>query len=323
MPCSRKRPATIAASRGLSLNFNRVRVHWQTQNGDRSAWTVAYSDNLSLPLDSVRVSFADTDLDGPYVRSGPPAEDRWLLSANLPAKGEDWLPIGDPARVTAEVFRKVVADTGMSLPEPKPGATPEDARTLVRHESIPLTDISRAVLHSSNNLSAELVGLATSKALTGKTLSLPDSAAALVDWWHRRLPDADWTGFTLKNHSGLSSESRVTPHQVVTMLEEATGLPEDIDFHGMLHTITWKGVKGSAHVKTGTMAYIRGLAGYIDTDAGHRLAFAIFFNDEDKRAELDRTFDPHVVAIDAASRHWRNRAIGVERKLTSGWATKF
>ena len=71
-------------------------------------------------------------------------------------------------------------------------------------------------------------------------------------------------------------------------------------------------MKGSAHVKTGTMAYVRGLAGYIDTAAGHRLAFAIFFNDADKRAALDAAFDPHVVAIDAASRRWRNRAIGVE-----------
>ena len=82
-------------------------------------------------------------------------------------------------------------------------------------------------------------------------------------------------------------------------------------------------MKGSAHVKTGTMSYVRGLAGYIDTAAGNRLAFAIFFNDAEKRAALDAAFDPHVVAIDDHSRRWRNRAITLERKLTMGWAERF
>ena len=82
-------------------------------------------------------------------------------------------------------------------------------------------------------------------------------------------------------------------------------------------------MKASAHVKTGTMEYIRGLAGYIDTVAGHRLAFAIFFNDVDKRLALNASFDRRVVAIDSRSRAWRNRAIRVERTLTQGWAEKF
>ena len=66
----------------------------------------------------------------------------------------------------------------------------------------------------------------------------------------------------------------------------------------LLRPISWKGVKGSARVKTGTMSYGRGLAGYIDTAAGRRLAFAIFFNDAEERAALDAAFDPHVRAID-------------------------
>jgi D-alanyl-D-alanine carboxypeptidase/D-alanyl-D-alanine-endopeptidase (penicillin-binding protein 4) len=80
---------------------------------------------------------------------------------------------------------------------------------------------------------------------------------------------------------------------------------------------------GSAHAKTGTMSFVRGLAGYIDTAAGHRLAFAIFFNDAEKRAALEAAFDPHVRAIDARSRSWRNRAVTLERKLATGWAGRF
>ena len=92
------------------------------------------------------------------------------------------------------------------------------------------------------------------------------------------------------------------------------------DFHDLLRPISWKGVKGSARVKTGTMSYARGLAGYIDTATGRRLAFAIFFNDTEKRAALDARFDPVVREIDPASRPWRDRALRLEEKLTSGWA---
>ena len=107
------------------------------------------------------------------------------------------------------------------------------------------------------------------------------------------------------------------------MLREAASLSGEADFHDMLPKIGWKGVEAGARVKTGTMSYVRGLAGYIDTVAGHRLAFAIFFNDAKKRAALDAAFDPHVVAIDAQSRRWRNRAVTLERTLTQGWAERF
>lgn len=307
----------------LSVNFNRIRVGWQTVDGVRSAAAAAFSRNLSLPLDGISVAFAGEKLPGPYVRAGSSSEDRWLLSANLPAKGEDWLPVFSPARVAADVFRGAAAKQGVVLPAPSPGATPDGAHEVVRNESAPLADIAHYVLRYSNNMSTELIGLTTSHALTGSKLSLKDSAAALVAWWRRRLPDVDWTGLVLGNHSGLSFESRATPRQFVAMLEDAANLPGSADFHDLMHQIGWKGAKGSAHVKTGTMSYVRGLAGYIDTVAGHRLAFAVFFNDAEKRAALNASFDPRVVAIDSGSRSWRNRAVRVEQALTKGWAARF
>ncbi len=307
----------------LSVDFNRVRADWQKDGADRSAAAAAVSENLTLPVDAIGLAFAEEDLAGPYVRAGPPADDRWLLSPDLTARGEAWLPVGDPSRITAEVFRALAAGEGVVLPEAAPGVTPDGAREVVRHESVPLTDIARQVLRYSNNLSAELIGLAASRALTGRKLSLEDSASALAGWWRLHLPGADWTALFLENHSGLSSKSRATPRQIVIMLEEAAGLPGGADFHELLRPINWKGVKGSARVKTGTMSYARGLAGYIDTAAGNRLVFAIFFNDAEKRAALDAAFDPRVVAIDAKSRSWRNRALKLEEKLTTGWAERF
>jgi D-alanyl-D-alanine carboxypeptidase/D-alanyl-D-alanine-endopeptidase (penicillin-binding protein 4) len=306
----------------LSVNYNRIHLEWHPDGTDRIITATAVSDNLKLPLNDVSLSFASDKLPGPYLRTGPAGEDRWQLSANLPAKGEVWLPLADPAPIAADIFRSTAGTVGVVLPPAAPGVAAADVRTLVTHESRPLSDIARYVLRYSNNLSTELIGLATSKALTGQRLPLEDSAAALVTWWRQHVPAANWTGLVLGNHSGLSSESRTTPRQIVAMLEEASG-QSAVDFHDLLHQIGWKGVKGSAYVKTGTMEYVRGLAGYIDTAAGHRLVFALFFNDPAKRAALTAAFDPRIVAIDARSRIWRNRAIELERKLTSGWSARF
>ena len=112
----------------LSVNYNRVRVGWQTVGGVRSAAASAFSRNLTVPLDAISVAFADEKLPGPYVRTGPSTEDRWLLSANLPAKGEDWLPVVSPSRIAADVFRAAAARQGVTLPVPSAGATPSDAR---------------------------------------------------------------------------------------------------------------------------------------------------------------------------------------------------
>ena len=304
----------------LSLNFNRVRVDWTRGKAAASAAASAVSEKLTLPVESIGLAFAEEALSGPFVRAGPPEEDRWLLSPTLGEKGEAWLPLGDPALVTAEVFRTLAAAEGIALPAPAPGIAPADARELARNVSPPLEEIASGVLRYSNNLSAELIGLAASRELTGRKLSLTDSATALAAWWQLRVPDADWTGLFLENHSGLSSRSRVTPRQLVTMLEEAADQLGDTDFHDLLRPISWKGVKGSARVKTGTMSYARGLAGYIDTATGRRLAFAIFFNDTEKREALDARFDPSVREIDPESRPWRDRALKLEETLTSGWA---
>ena len=307
----------------LSVNFNRVRVNWQKSAANATAAAMAVSEDLTVPLDAIARSFAAADGPGPYVRTGDEGEESWLLSPTLADKGEDWLPVGNSSRITAEVFRTLAAAAGVDLPEPAAGTVPPGAREIVHHDSIPLSEIAGGVLKYSNNLSAELIGLTASKALTRRTFDLAGSGSALAAWWQLRLPDADWTGLELHNHSGLSSDTRVTARQIVTMLEAASVSAGGADFHDLLKAISWKGVKGTARVKTGTMSYGRGLAGYIDAASGRRLAFAIFFNDLEKRAALDAAFNPYTTAIDPDSRGWRGRALKLEQDLTSGWADRF
>lgn len=229
----------------------------------------------------------------------------------------------DPARVAAQILRLLAAKEGVTLPEPTPGAVPPEAREIARHESPDLAEIVRRVLRSSNNLAAELIGLAASRAVSGRPLSLQESAGSIANYWRLRAADIDWDGFFLENQSGLSSKSRATPRQLVAILQ-ASEASDGARLYPLLRAASWKAPNGKTvriRAKTGTIAYGRGLAGYIDAADGRRLAFAVFFNDFERRAAIDAAFDPRVDARDAGWRSWRARALRLEESLISGWAT--
>jgi D-alanyl-D-alanine carboxypeptidase/D-alanyl-D-alanine-endopeptidase (penicillin-binding protein 4) len=322
-----KQPEAVGYNPGvsaLSVNFNRVRVKWRNDAKGLSGEAVAFSDGLSLPLGAIHFAPGDKTLPGHFVRAGGMSEDSWLLSPKLGPKGEDWLPVGNPALVAAQMLRLLAAEEGVILPEPSPRAVGPGAKEIARHESVGLAEIVRQVLRHSNNVAAELVGLAASRALAGQPRSLEDSALALSSWWRGKLPNVDWNGFYLENQSGLSSMSRATPRELVAMLTYAADRPAGVAFHDLLRAGSWKAPNGktvSIRAKTGTIAYGRGLAGYIDAAGGRRLAFAVFFNDVRRRAALDAAFDPRADPTESQGRPWRNRVLRLEEMLLNGWAT--
>lgn len=140
-------------------------------------------------------------------------------------------------------------------------------------------------------------------------------------------------GFAFANHSGLSVASRVSPERMVDLLaalapeaglvrapRSAGGgpLPHGRGGAGIAallrpHNIAIRN-DGLDHAnlavvaKTGTMAFVRGLSGYVVTPGGRRLAFAYFANDLERRAGTRR-----------GSKTWMARARGLERSLLREW----
>ena len=96
----------------------------------------------------------------------------------------------------------------------------------------------------------------------------------------------DSRGLVVADGSGLSRRNACTARQLTAMLAWAYRQP----FAPVLHdSLATAGVDGSlrkrlkdsdgrVHAKTGTMRGIRALAGYVDSDAGPRYAFAVLFN---------------------------------------------
>ena len=160
--------------------------------------------------------------------------------------------------------------------------------------------------------------------------TLAESAARMNLWaaGFAGFPEGD-PEFRMVNHSGLATASRVSPRRMVALLQAAArleplpghvhkrlpgqlaGLIKDYNIAARSVPLDYKNIAVAA--KTGTMDFVRGLAGYVATPNGRRLAFAIFSNDLARRNEASRR----------TKRHWIARARVFERALLREWVRRF
>ncbi|CAO3438035.1 D-alanyl-D-alanine carboxypeptidase/D-alanyl-D-alanine-endopeptidase [Azospirillum endophyticum] len=316
----------------LSLNYNRALLSWRRGAGGTGGPEVlTVADAGRLPLDSVAVrSMAAGGF--PLL---PDGADRWLMAP--PAAGEPgaaWVPVARPGLAAATLFRRLAGDAGIALPVPEAGRTPAGAATLAVLDSPPLTELARGLLRHSNNLSAEVIGLAASNRLEASRpeTGRPDvyaptleRSAALLQGWLTRQPMAGegagqgWSGLRLANHSGLGTGSRATPRQMAALLRGGGPalwdlLPGEED---------GKALPPGVHAKSGTLAYVKGLAGLLTTAGGRRLGFVLFIADPARRAAMDAALDRRVTAAPAEARVWAVGAGKLQSQLLERWVSTY
>lgn len=329
---SPSQPMAVAYNPGLSalnVDFNRVEVDWQLKDKGKSSFrALCVADRMILPAHWIEFEPATGDVPGqmPFLYTGSTSLDRWNYSPYMEDHGSTFVPVKATSAHTARLFRDLARAQGIKLPLPEPGQVPPDAVEVARIDSKPLAEIVRELLRFSNNLSAELVGLAASRKLTGEALDLAGSAKALTTWLKERELKADWQGYFLANHSGLSPDSRVTPRQMALLL---TLISEDNALVQAIPGLTGDGRATLADNprgligKSGTMDYARGLAGYFLAKDGRPLGFAIFIFDRARRAVLDASMDPRVLEPSPTAHAWIRRALQVDQVLLADWMKRF
>jgi D-alanyl-D-alanine carboxypeptidase/D-alanyl-D-alanine-endopeptidase (penicillin-binding protein 4) len=90
-------------------------------------------------------------------------EEWTVASAALGKGGSRWLPVRDPGRYVAEVFRTLARAQGIRLDAGvQVGSIVPPGEEIGRVESDPLPEVLRDMLRFSTNLTAECVGLTAS-----------------------------------------------------------------------------------------------------------------------------------------------------------------
>ncbi len=311
----------------LSLDFNRILMTWAPESDSAPDGTRVYAASPTSPGE-VGLAPPSTPPGPRFVYAG--RGEAWMLSPRAPGAGTEWLPVKQPGLYAGRVFRQLARMNGTALPPPERGTAPTDAREIARHTGQPLRRTVRAGLEFSNNLVAEMIGLAASRRLTGRALSLKQSSARLTAWLKERIPGISWRGYVLDNHSGLSSGSRATPRQMVAVLRYAEGRR---DYHALLGASGWKESLGGrladasaalrVWAKTGTLKYASGIAGTLFTAKNRRLVFALFITDMEKRRRYDRTANQAAPGVAAPAEAWLERAKGLEEALIRRWIAAY
>ena len=163
---------------------------------------------------------------------------------------------------------------------------PSARRTVALWQSPPLSEIATVMMKVSQNLYAEtlLKAIGASKGGLGTTEGGRLATRALMASWG--IPDA---GYVQMDGSGLSRYDYVTAHMLVTILDNLYHAPSDRDaFIAALPTAGKDGTvasrmkktraEGNATAKTGSIANVRCLSGYVHTRDGEVLAFSILAN---------------------------------------------
>ncbi len=276
---------------GLNLNFNRVHFEWKRGGGGYEVTMEARSDRYRPAVQVAAMSVEPRS--GPvYTYERREGRDVWTVAQGaLGDGGARWLPVRNPAIYAGEVFQTLARSHGIVLKAPMAASQGPRGLVLARHESEALREILRDMLKWSTNLTAEVVGMTASLARGAKVETLADSASAMNEW---AMAELGLAGPALADHSGLGDDSRISPADMmkalVALRQREAGLKallKDVPMRDQQYRVVDEHPL-SVHAKTGTLNFVSGLAGYIDTLDGKELAFAYFSADLETRAGLTK-----------------------------------
>ncbi|WP_245560223.1 D-alanyl-D-alanine carboxypeptidase/D-alanyl-D-alanine endopeptidase [Actinopolyspora halophila] len=220
--------------------------------------------------------------------------DRVLVSGELPAESGErrfFSSVPDPTRYALDVFRRALAEHGVSFEGVGTSRTPEQARVLAEHRSMPLGELLTPFLKLSNNGHAETLVKTMGRRVLGEgnwTAGMKVLRSELESL------GVDPGGHRLVDGSGLSTLDTVSPRQLSLLLDAAreepwfdtwyaalpvAGEPERLVGGTLRGRMEGTAAEGEVVAKTGSMTGVTALSGYVRTRSERPLVFSVVFND--------------------------------------------
>lgn len=259
------------------------------------------------PARGVATVSAEPALDGLLVdatvplSSGPCNDWRAALKANLgdPARlqfagsfpaacGERVWPLAHAdarayaQRLVASLWREAGGRLGGSVRE---GAAPQGVAPTFELNSPPLADVVRDINKFSNNVMAQQLFFTFALQRNASArVGAEDAREALRRWLADRLGEP-LDGVVIDNGSGLSRETRVPARLLAHLLQRAWSSPVMPELMASLPVTGLDGtlkrsraMAGRAHLKTGSLRDVAGVAGYVLGASGRRYVLVALIN---------------------------------------------
>jgi len=221
---------------------------------------------------------------------------------NVGAEQTFYRPVVDLPEYAGRVLLSMLRARGIeTAPEVRVGVAPLAAHALWLHRSAPLRDLIARMLVTSDNHYAEQL-LRTIGAERGRAT---EASGALVERAMLARDAVDTSGLHVVDGSGLAATNRVAPITFALLLARvqheaiAGDLLRGLPRAGIEGTVRYRRLSkalGRVRAKSGHIASVNALVGYVSTDHHGRLAFAILVNAADPDSEaiengIDRSLD--------------------------------
>jgi D-alanyl-D-alanine carboxypeptidase/D-alanyl-D-alanine-endopeptidase (penicillin-binding protein 4) len=225
---------------------------------------------------------------------------RIKFAGNFPAVcGEKMWPIAYAApqqfapRAIAGMWQQL---GGQLSGQVRDGSIPANLQPIFNVESATLAETIRDINKYSNNVMAQHVFLTLSQQQRGVG-SFDASREVMQRWWRERVGGEVPT---FDNGSGLSREERISAQALARLLQVAWASPtmselmSSLPVTGLDGTMKRSKAQASAHLKTGSLRDVAGVAGFVDTASGKRLVVVAILhhaNANAARPALDAMID--------------------------------
>ena len=269
-----------AGADALLLNYRAVLLTF-TPDPARGVATIA----ADPPLAGVRIDAAVPLAAGPCddwraALKGELADPTQMHFAGVFQAGcgeRVWpLAYADPKSYNQRAIAGLWAEQGGKLGGVvRDGAAPTTTPPTFELRSPTLADVIRDINKLSNNVMAQQLFLTLGA--TQRGAGTPEAARDVVRQWLRGRVGAAAGAAVITNGSGLTRDSRLTAALLGRLLQAAWSSPvmpelmSSLPVAGIDGTLRRsKGIPGRAHLKTGSLRDVVGVAGYVLADSGRR-----------------------------------------------------
>lgn len=188
---------------------------------------------------------------------------------------------------------ELAGGTWVKPPVGKDGAVPLAARLLLQFEGIPLADDVQDINKYSNNVMARQLLLTLALEKMGKPATTTNGDLVIQSWLKQN--GLYFNGLVIENGSGLSRNEAITADQMNQLLLKARNLPISEVFYNSLPIAGTDGTmrnrlmtqlrkflhlkkKPEVRMKTGSLADVRAISGYVVSKSGKMYAVSSFIN---------------------------------------------